>query len=370
MRGSPTSIFAWFLCVIWMMHGGCIQGSPSICIGNDLCVLEEVMKLRGRMEVTTDWMTTVEHCERRLAPRTPALICPICIADSRPTSWKFQLCLDSEELRYLNKTVSDVLDSRLQLHLLRVLHRKQARHSSLRLSTSTPQIGSSVDWRDVQKSYSFEGGILSKVNWLAVTLKSFFCASWLCAKLTRMSICSCKFLQELERVSLVPNSKYHNLFLIRLLNFSGNFSLITWNRCAIEASWITFWICIDCLSFSDYHSDWKVIVDDAVRRSVSLLTCSPVVLALRDFYFYLPSIHVNQAWLLDLFQDLVQILIFVSTSPSQTSRQIVTSSQGEHCHRGPSVWESQLVHWLQNPSNRSVASTHKDVTVLECGEQL
>ena len=45
-----------------------------------------------------------------------------------------------------------------------------------------------------------------------------------------MSICSCRFLQVLDSVSVVPSSKYHSLFLIRELNFSGYFSRITWKR--------------------------------------------------------------------------------------------------------------------------------------------
>ena len=56
------------------------------------------------------------------------------------------------------------------------------------------------------------------------------------AVLTMMSTFSCRFLQVAEKVSEVPNVPYQILLRMRLLNFSGCFSRITWNLCAIDAS--------------------------------------------------------------------------------------------------------------------------------------
>ena len=50
-------------------------------------------------------------------------------------------------------------------------------------------------------------------------------------------MCSWRFLQDAVKVSAVQNSKYQSLFLIRLLNFSGCFSLIVWN---LWATWASF----------------------------------------------------------------------------------------------------------------------------------
>lgn len=50
----PTSSLTWFLCVIWIIQGGCIQGSPSICIGNDLNVLQPKSMARGSLEREVD----------------------------------------------------------------------------------------------------------------------------------------------------------------------------------------------------------------------------------------------------------------------------------------------------------------------------
>jgi hypothetical protein len=94
---------------------------------------------------------------------------------------------------------------------------------------------------NVQKGNSLKRGPIAKVNCLAIALE------WMDANgsnentkkrgnQTRMSICSCKFLQLLLSVSLVPSSKYQSLLRIRELNFSGYFSRITWNRWAIDAS--------------------------------------------------------------------------------------------------------------------------------------
>jgi hypothetical protein len=47
---------------------------------------------------------------------------------------------------------------------------------------------------------------------------------------------SCRFLHEAVNVSEVANSKYHNLFFIRLLNLSGFFSRSEWNLTQMAAS--------------------------------------------------------------------------------------------------------------------------------------
>lgn len=76
--GGPISIGAWFLCIIFIVHGVCIHGSPSICIGRDLLVL----------------ITTEEHwASRRPALFKPVYICPISMAPSKPTtssSWSLR----------------------------------------------------------------------------------------------------------------------------------------------------------------------------------------------------------------------------------------------------------------------------------------
>lgn len=176
---------------------------------------------------------------------------------------------------------------------------------------------------------------------------------------------------------------YHSLFLIRLLNFSGNFSRITWNRWAMEASckvsdllfyrlpntenksrekngvldgkevialnqrlqcWSSCWWCCTAAgrlspSFADPLLAWFWWTTGPYRpkwRPDEIHRCQKKSGAKRFLYRGGP---------LDLMKNFVKALVLVASTPPKASGQIVTSSQWKH-RDGWSAMFKQLLHFI------------------------
>lgn len=196
LGGGPISIGAWFLCVILIVHGVCIHGSPSICIGSDLLVL----------------ISTEEHwASRRPALFSPVYIWPISIAPSKPTTSK------SWSLRSWLANFSSL--------------------ASVSVGLLSEPFFSIRRWLlfFLDSPQRLDPPCMLGIFKIAIPSREMFIKS-ICTPSHSISTDSCSFLQVAEKVSDVPNSKYQNLFFIRLLNFSGCFSLMMWNLCAMDAS--------------------------------------------------------------------------------------------------------------------------------------
>ena len=125
--------------------------------------------------------------------------------------------------------------------------------------------------------------------------------------ITIISTVSWRFLQVAWNVSEVPNSKYHNLFFILLLNFSGCRSRIIWNLWHIDASWkrielYIFWklrgLIINRINFRGsnyqsinqsitYHTYREIIIDYVTRNLVPFFFFTLIWRT----KFYLPFVH-------------------------------------------------------------------------------